>query len=125
MKIKKFLIWTNIITVFCLGYIDQQTQIFKMGYEGKRKHDLLTELLDQKEILVYNIDVLKSLPNIQLNLLSKQKDFEIAREYHIVKLTGTQGAFLGAGVQNVLMRLLSLRLPWLVKQAEAKTIERP
>ena len=125
MNIKRFLICISIVTVLCLLYIHQQTQIIKLAYEGKKKLDTLSELIDKKDILVYNIDVLQSMPNINLNLLSKQNDFEIAKEFRIVKLNEAETTIGKFRLKPIFGRLLSFRLPWLERQAEAKTIDRP
>lgn len=123
MSVKRFSIGISLVTILCLVYIQQQTAIIGLAYEGKKKQDLLNELLDQKDVLAYNIDVLESLPNIQTNLLSKQGDFEIAKEYKIVRLNDLPDKNQKLNIQKVATRLLSFRIPWLERQAEAKTAE--
>ncbi|MFH1201339.1 MAG: hypothetical protein V1674_00400 [Candidatus Omnitrophota bacterium] len=124
MKINKFLICVSVITFLCVVYVRQQTEIVRLAYEGKKKSDKLADLLDQKDILTYNVDVLKSLPNIHLTLLSKQDEFEIAREFRVVKLVGYKNSTNKFNGKNLLARLLSLKIPWLERQAEAYSIEK-
>jgi hypothetical protein len=119
MKLSKFLLIAFFATCFCLLYVYQQTEIFRLAYLGK-KQQAFQDLLDKNSILRYNIKKQASLVSIG-NKISGYTDFQIPDTYRLVKLASAEGS-LRAQAQprnkaTMLSRIFSIK-----EQAEAKTI---
>jgi len=120
MKVCKFLSIVAFITVLCLVYVWQQTEIFRLAYLAQKKQSFFQDLLDKNALLRYNIEKSASLIHLG-NKVSKIGDFEMPETFRLVKLAAKKGnpgksARLAAGKENILSRLFSIK-----RQAEAKT----
>ena len=120
MKLTKFLSTVVFITSFCVLYVYQQSEIFRLAYLGQKKQAIFTELLDKNTALRYNINKSSSLVNIG-NRLSQTQDFQMPDNYRFVKfISSKEGLRLADQNQNregLLARIFSLK-----REAQAKTI---
>jgi len=60
MNLKNFIIYAIIITIVCIGYVNQQLEIFKISYKLREKEKSLSEIVDHHQILLYNNTCLKA-----------------------------------------------------------------
>ncbi|MCM8796970.1 MAG: hypothetical protein NC923_03725 [Candidatus Omnitrophica bacterium] len=120
MKISKFLSLSFFITGFCLLYVYQQTEIFRLAYIGQNKQAFFSELLDKNNILRYNIKKNTSLTYIG-SKFSGTGDYEIPNNFYLVKVAppkkNTVFAVASRSGQTMLSRIFAIK-----RQAEAKTI---
>jgi len=120
MKVARFVSVVSFITCFCLLYVYQQTEIFRLGYLGQKKLVNMEYLLEKNNLLRYNIKSNTSLAYIG-DKVSGSAEFQMPDSYHLVRLTPSgQRATIN---QNTARRetLLS-RIFGVKRQAEARTI---
>lgn len=86
MKLPRFIFLISIVTIICLIYVQLQVQIFELAYIGKREELVLTEELDRKNILMYNINLLGSTQNIGKQLLAKDSNLQFLDNNQIAYL---------------------------------------
>lgn len=121
MRLSKFLLFVIIITSFCLLYIYQQTEIFRLAYVSQKKQTLCQDLLDKNNILRYNIKNNTSLVQIGYTSLG-YADYEIPDTYQLVRLPPSgRGTRLRAQSLNNKQTLFS-RFFGIKRRAEAKTV---
>ena len=122
MRISKFLSTVTFITFFALLYVWQQTEIFRLAYEGQKNFAVLQDLLDKNTLLRYNREKNASLTRIS-NKISKVADFQMPEAYRLVRLAQplekTRASKYILKKENIVLRLFGIK-----RQAEAKTIER-
>lgn len=120
MKLTKFLSMVVFVTSFCVLYVYQQSEIFRLAYLGQKKQAVYTELLDKNTALKYNINKSSSLVNIGESINHSQ-DFQMPDNYRFVKVVSSkEGLRVADQDQNregLLARIFSLR-----HEAVAKTI---
>lgn len=119
MKLSKFLPAIGFITLICLIYVYQQTEIFRLAYLGQRHMSEFQDLLDKNALMRYNIGKKISLVQIG-DKISASSDFEMPQTYRFVELASVQGAAAGSqGLpkENVFVKIFGIK-----RQAEAKTI---
>jgi len=122
MRLSKFLSLVSFITLFCLAYVYQQTEIFRLAYIGQKKLTAFQDCLDKNTSLRYNIKKNTSLTRIDDKVYGYAA-FEIPQDYRLVKLTYTQGVFKetkqprSPKQENLLARLFGIK-----REAQAKTI---
>jgi len=120
MKMTKFLSMTVFITSFCVLYVYQQSEIFRLAYLGQKKQATFNELLDQNTALRYNIKKNSSLVSIG-NRINGNNEFQMPDNYRVVKFisskNGWQFADQRQGREGLLARIFSLK-----REAQAKTI---
>lgn len=120
MKLPRFLLTIVSITLFSLLYVYQQTEIFRLAYEGQNKISRLDDLLDKNTILRYNIETNTSLISIG-DKVANNTDFEMPDAYRLVKLIrpleGLKISQYISKKETLLSRIFGIK-----RQAEAKTI---
>jgi len=125
MRLSKFLLLVIFITCFCLLYVYQQTEIFRLAYIGQKKSAVFNDFLDKNTMLRYNINKNSSLVLID-NRVSGYAKFEMPDSYRVVKLVYPQKGLRIANqsrsskLQNIATALFGIK-----RQAEARTINRP
>jgi hypothetical protein len=120
MKLSKFFLFLTFITFFCLLYVYQQSEIFRLAYVGEKKIAEFQDLLDKNTLLRYNIESSASLIRIT-NKVSPGEDYEMPHTFHLVKFSHPQEAKKRvkgiAKKENIIARIFSIK-----RQAEAKTV---
>ncbi len=120
MKLTKFLSAVVFITSFCVLYVYQQSEIFRLAYLGQKKQAVFTELLDKNTALRYNINKSSSLVSIG-NRISQTAEFQMPDNYRFVKFVSSREGFKVAD-QNQNREGLLARIFSLKREAQAKTI---
>ncbi|MFA5093057.1 MAG: hypothetical protein WC543_03850 [Candidatus Omnitrophota bacterium] len=120
MKLTKFLSMVIFITSFCVLYVYQQSEIFRLAYLGQKKQAVFTELLDKNTALKYNINKSSSLVNIG-NRINQSQDFQMPDNYRFVKFIASKEG-LKVADQNQNQESLLARIFSLKREAVAKTI---
>ncbi len=120
MRLTRFLSITVFITSFCVLYVYQQSEIFRLAYMGQKKQATFNELLDKNTVLRYNIKKNSSLVNIG-SRISDTNEFQMPDNYRFVKFIssrdGLKLADQNQGRTGLLARIFSLK-----REAQAKTI---
>jgi len=86
MRLNRFFIFLLIITVVSLLYVQVQVEIVKLAYEGRVKESRLKDLLDDRGLLVYNINKLESVNNLGQTVLCSQQDLQFTDKNQIASL---------------------------------------
>jgi hypothetical protein len=122
MKLSKFLSFVTFITFFCLLYVYQQTEIFRLAYLGQKKMVVFQDSLDKNITLRYNIKKNTSLIHID-SKISEYAHFEIPESYLLVRLTYPQEVFKLVEQSRSLKReTIASRLFGIKREVQAKTI---
>ncbi|MDD3345039.1 MAG: hypothetical protein PHO34_01185 [Candidatus Omnitrophica bacterium] len=120
MKMGKFLSITVFVTSFCVLYVYQQSEIFRLAYLGSKRQSTYKELLDKNTALSYSIKKSSSLVNIGTRI-SQTHDFQMPDNYRFVKVVsskdGLRPVSQGQGREGLLAGIFSLK-----REAQAKTI---
>ena len=120
MKMTKFISMTVFITSFCVLYVYQQSEIFRLAYLGSKRQTTYNELLDKNTALSYNIKKGSSLVSIG-SRINGTNDFQMPDGYRFVKVTTSKDGFRPAsnsqGREGLLASIFSLK-----REAQAKTI---
>ncbi|MBU0547474.1 MAG: hypothetical protein KJ710_05990 [Candidatus Omnitrophica bacterium] len=120
MKMTKFFSVTVFITSFCVLYVYQQSEIFRLAYLGSKRQNTYNELLDKNTAISYNIKKSSSLVNIG-NQVCEANDFQMPDKYRFVKVVtskdGLKPASRNQGREGLLAAIFSLN-----REAQAKTI---
>lgn len=120
MKFSNFLMVLAFVTMFSLLYVYQQTEIFRLAYDGQNKLSKVEDLLDKNTILRYNIARNASLIRIG-NKVSSGSDFQMPEGYRLVKLSQPlEGLAVSQYVpkkETMVARIFGIK-----RQAEARTI---
>ncbi|GEM_PF-230579 len=120
MRLSRFMLLIVLGTVFSLLYVYQQTEIFRLAYDGQKKVSVVEELLDKNTILRYNISQNSSLIRIGIKV-SSSADFQMPDTYRLVKLARPVAGFK-VNQYNIKKETVVSRLFGIKRQAEAKTI---
>ncbi len=120
MRMTKFLSLTVFITSFCVLYVYQQSEIFRLAYLGQKKQTTFNELLDKNTALRYNIKKNSSLVNIG-NRINVSNEFQMPDNYRFVKFISSRDG-LKLADQNQSREGLLARIFSLKREAQAKTI---
>ncbi len=125
MKLPKFLLLITFITCFCLLYVYQQTEIFRLAYIGQKRSAVFRDFLDKNAMLRYNINKNTSLVLID-NRISGYANFEMPDSYRVVKLVYPEGSLRIANQsRSSKLKTMATSLFSIKRQAEARTIDRP
>ena len=119
MRLSRFFIGALIMTGFSLVYVFQQTEIFRLAYDGQKHAKKFQELLDSNSNLRYNFKQKTSLVCIG-NKFSGQGDFAMPENYCLVKLDPSYN--LLRSTRPVKRETIVARLLGIKRQAEAKTL---
>jgi hypothetical protein len=120
MKLTKFFSTVVFITSFCVLYVYQQSEIFRLAYLGQKKQAIFTEFLDKNTALRYNLNKSSSLVNIGARINSTN-EFQMPDNYRFVKFVASPGG-LKLADQNQVQESLLARIFSLKREAQAKTI---
>lgn len=117
---KKFLFGIVVMTLFALFYVHQEVELLKIGYELRSREKLKTELLDQKDILTYNILALKAPSRLESVLSFKGADYRMPERWEVVAFNSPGKGRVTAPIERrgFIADLFSLK-----REAEAKTIK--
>jgi hypothetical protein len=121
MKLSRFIILAFAITVFSLLYVWQQTEVFRLAYDGQKSTRCFQDLLDENSVLRYNLKRSTSLVKIG-NKLSGSGDFQMPNNYCLVKLINPNDSVRVANRRSPRRENLVARIFGVNRQAEAKTI---
>jgi len=125
MRLSKFLLLVTFITCFCLLYVYQQTEIFRLAYIGQKKSAVFHDFLDKNTMLRYNINKNTSLVLID-NKVSGYANFEMPDSFRVVKLVYPQGGLRIANrSRSSKLKNIAISLFGIKRQAEARTIDHP
>lgn len=113
---KKFLFGLVIITSFALFYVHQEVELLKAGYELRRNEKAQSELLDQQDILTYNILALKAPSRLERVLSLKGTEYRMPERWKTVALK-TNAVAAPHKVRGFFAELFSLK-----REAQAKAI---
>ncbi len=89
MKLSKFFILLLISTLAAIFYVKQQVEATKIGYQINAQQLALSDTLDQRQMLLYNVYNLKSPEILQESFSKKSKtpdDFKILDNKQIILL---------------------------------------
>lgn len=121
MRSPKFLLSATLITIFSLVYVWQQTEIFRLAYEGEKSLKLYEDLVDKNTILRYNVQKNASLIHIG-NKVFAVADFQMPDTYRLVRLAYSgQGLIISKQLhkrENIVSGLFGIK-----RQAQAETIK--
>jgi hypothetical protein len=120
MRLTRFLSVTVFITSFCVLYVYQQSEIFRLAYLGQNKQATFNELLDKNTALRYNIKKNSSLVSIG-SRISGTNEFQMPDNYRFVKFISSKDG-LKLADQNQDRTGLLARIFSLKREAQAKTI---
>jgi len=125
MRLSKFLLSLTFVTFFCLLYVYQQTEIFRLAYLSQNKSAVFHDFLDKNAMLRYNINKNTSLVLID-NRISVYANFEMPDSYRVVKLAYPEGSLRIANQsRSSKLKTIAISLFGIKRQAEARTIDRP
>lgn len=122
MRLSKFLFLAFIATVFALTYVSQQTEVFRLAYEGQKNMKKFQELLDVNSNLRYSFKKKTSLVCIG-NKVAGQSDFTMPENYCLVRLDPS--CTLVKSSRPVKRETVVARLFGIKRQAEARTVNSP
>jgi hypothetical protein len=120
IRLPKFIILSFVITCFCLLCVWQQTEVFRLAYDGQKNLASFEELLDENSNLRYNLKRDTSLVKIGSKVCASG-DFQMPDNYCLVKLTSNKEKLNSAGRLPKKKTLVS-RIFEIKRQAEARTI---
>lgn len=87
MRVHRFLICMAVVTHFCLLYVWQQTEIFRLAYAGQKRISVFEDLLDRNAVLRYNIARNSSLTRVG-NKISNEGELQLPDTYRTVTVRG-------------------------------------
>lgn len=120
MNLQKFLSGVIFITFFCLLYVYQQSEIFRLAYVGEKEASVFQDLLDKNTYLRYNIQSNVSVIRLG-NKISESKDYEMPSTFELVRLSNPleniKVARQAPRRENVIARFFSVK-----REAQAKTV---
>ena len=120
MKMSNFITVTIFVTSFCVLYVYQQSEIFRLAYLGSKKQNTYNELLDKNTALSYNIKKSSSLVNIG-SRINGTSDFQMPDKYRFVKVVNSNDGLRPANQNQARVGLLA-GIFGLKQEAQAKTI---
>ena len=84
MKLSHFVKLMIFITLVSLVYINMQSRIVEMAYQGKKKEHQMRKFMEENGHLDYAISKLKSSPHIGSKMLAKKDSMRFADAKQIV-----------------------------------------
>ena len=120
MRLSKFVFLMVLFTFMSLVYVYQQTEIFRLAYQGQKRQALFEELLNKNTVLQYHIKKGASLVRIG-DMVSQGRDFQMPDSFGLVMLKRPAKSSVSyarsAIAQNLFARIFAVK-----RQAEAYTI---
>ena len=93
MRLSKYFSFLCIITYIGLLYTHQQFAIIKANYDIKKYETQLSQLLDHNKKLRYNVNVLESPTRLEARLVAKGMDYDVPRQWAVVKGEKSKSAY--------------------------------
>ena len=93
MRLSRYLTLLAIVTLAAVFYVSQQVETVKLGYQISAQQLALSDTLDQRQMLLYNVCNLKSPKKLQESFYKsseKPQDFQILRNKQIILLANTK-----------------------------------
>ncbi|OIO81693.1 MAG: hypothetical protein COZ98_06120 [Candidatus Omnitrophica bacterium CG_4_8_14_3_um_filter_43_15] len=122
MKISKFFIILTISTLAAIMYVSQQVEATKLGYQINQQQAVLEDMLDQRQMLLYNVYNLKSPENLQQSFAKNSTpadEFKIASSKQIAVLSNLKAGYIKERPRNTASTFFGVF--GLTSLAEAKT----
>jgi hypothetical protein len=121
MKLSKSLFAIALITVFSLLFVWQQTEIFRLAYDGQKIETEFRNTLDNNSVLRYNLKTNTSLTRIY-SKISLPEDFQLPDAYMLVTVASPAAQArsyrqLAVKEENLFARVFGMN-----RSAEAKTV---
>lgn len=118
IRLPRFLIALLTVTACSLVYVWQQTEVFRLAYDGQKQTARFQDLLDDNSILRYNLKKTTSLVALG-NRVSGSSDFQMPANYCFVKVARApqSNKIVRAERETLVSRIFGIK-----RQAEAKTI---
>ena len=121
MRLAKSLLVIALSTVFSLFFVWQQTEIFRLAYEGQKIETEFKNTRDKNSVLRYNLKTNTSLTRIY-GKISTPEEFQLPDAYMLVKLSSPAAHArshrqLLAKEESLLSRVFGVN-----RSAEAKTV---
>jgi len=107
-------------------YVFQQTEIVKLGYRIKATEKVLEACLDRKTALQYTLSSLESPVNIDRSLFINGDDFEMAKDYKLVRLgppAGKERPMLAKAKSKPIFKRLAMLSWFSARTAQAQTVK--
>ncbi|MDD5006133.1 MAG: hypothetical protein PHS93_06500 [Candidatus Omnitrophica bacterium] len=128
MRMSKIIIINFTFVIFALLHVFLQTEITKLGYEIKRNEDKFQRLVDNNNILKYNIYALESPHSLDKYVSLNNSKLKILKPVQVFGLyPKAESKYVAENKSNNLLSnnavLVTLRKIFASKQAEAKTIK--
>lgn len=88
MKVPRFLLIATVVTLCALAYVHQQVELLRISYTIDNNRDSLSDLLDQKSSLMYNVAAFQT-PRYLESVLARDDEgtWEIPSVWRTVGLT--------------------------------------
>ena len=86
MRLFKHITFVAIITLAALIYVHQQVELLKLSYAIDCKEKALKTIIDQREILRYNISNLESPSRLEQILLSRNVNVSLPKRAQVMRL---------------------------------------
>ncbi|HTY44659.1 MAG TPA: hypothetical protein VMD52_01540 [Patescibacteria group bacterium] len=121
MKLKHILIVVLLGTLFCLLYVYQQADIYRLAYVLQKQQAVFQELLDKNTLLRYNIEKSASLIRIG-DKISDTRNFQMPDTFRLVSIRTPRVMVPSRYVaqkESLVSRIFGIK-----RQAEASTINR-
>ena len=126
MKITKITVIILLITFIALSQVYLQTEIVKLGYQIKERQDQYQQLVDNNNVLKYNIFVLESPYNLEKNICLADSRVNIVRPSQVMNLYAIQNSQLVQEESQGLLKhpvFLAIKKFFAGRPAEAKPIK--
>ena len=123
MRLSKYFLCLSFITIIGLVYSHQHFLITTANYDIIKHEDQLSQLLDRNKKLMYNVTALESPANLESKLCANGLDYDVPRQWAVVRLERESPAYDLAKVTErrnaVFERILNL----MATDAEAQLLE--
>lgn len=128
MKTSKIIALIFIFVVFAFIHVFLQTEIIKLGYQVKKNGDRAQELVDNNNILKYNIYALESPFSLDKYVSSKSPNLRTIKPIQVLSLySESKIKYLEKDKKNTFLFnnqiFLALKKFFSSKQAEARAIK--
>ena len=89
MRIPRYITMVLLITLVALSYVHQQIEVVKLSYEIQSNTHRLNDLLDQNEILQYNVIALMAPSNLENRLLDNDIRLVMPERWQVVRVASS------------------------------------
>ncbi len=116
MKMTRFLAGACTVTLFCLVYVYQQTEIVRLAYAAQKKTIRAQDIVEENARLRFAIDQRAS--PVQLGArIFKSEDFQMPDSYRLVQVQQAKMPQEPPRTESLAVRLFGIK-----RQAQARTI---